>query len=256
MIGYFREGGLSLATTLFSPKDERHVVPSSIVKFITQASTKYDSLLKRQVFCTISVDAFVKSESAEREYLGRIAQGFFAFHALGVYGDVALERLAHAKNTVWIIDSNVQIALLSLSSFANILFRECFNKLRQLNIRTFTTEKLFDEVWEHFYFAKKLIDNEGPNSNSVLAAALGDIPYSRSNAFLEGFIYWQAAGNSCDWNLYLFEIFGKRSPTVKDFKSTLYSLGIEVIDLQDWPGFDQTEFAECDQYAERTLVEY
>ena len=251
LIGYFREGGLSLATTLFSPKERKPVVPSSIVRFITEASTKYNDLLKRQVFCTISVDAFVQSESAERDYLGRIAQGFFAFHTLGVYGDVALERLVHAKNTVWLIDSNVQIALLSLSSFTNTLFRECFNKLRQLGIRTFTTEKLFDEVWEHLYFAKKLIEKEGPNSPSALSAALGDIPYSRSNAFLEGFIYWQAAGNPCDWSLYLFDIFGQRTPTIRDVKKTLRSFGIEVISLQDWLGFEQTDFAECDQYVER-----
>jgi hypothetical protein len=251
LIGYFREGGLSLATTLFSYKIVKAVVPSSIVRFITEASTRYDDLLKRQAFCTISVDAFVRSENAERDYLGRIAQGFFSFHALGVYGDVALERLSHAKNTVWLIDSNVQIALLSMSSLSNSIFVECFNKLRQLGIRSFTTDKLFYEVWDHLYFAKRLVEKEGPNSPNVLAAACGDIPYSRSNAFLEGFIHWQAAGKPCEWNLYLFEIFGKRAPKIQDIKDILKSFGIEIINFQDWPGFEQADFADGEQYAGR-----
>ncbi len=42
LIGYFREGGLSLATTLFSSKERKPVVPSSILRFITEASTRYD----------------------------------------------------------------------------------------------------------------------------------------------------------------------------------------------------------------------
>ena len=92
--------------------------------------------------------------------MGRIAQGFFAFHALGVYGDVATERLSHAKDTVWLVDSNVQIGLLALSSSSNALFRDCFNRLLDLKVRLFTTEKLFDEVHQHFYFPDKLIEND------------------------------------------------------------------------------------------------
>jgi len=256
LIGYFREGGLSLATSFYSDlssKDRRFAVPSSIVKFITEASTRYDDAIKRQAFCTISVDAFVQSESAERDYLGRIAQGFFAFHALGVFGDVASERLSHAKDTVWLIDSNVQIGLLALSSSSNALFRDCFNKLQELGIRAFATEKLFDEVWQHFYFADKIVEREGPNSQNILAAALGDPPYYRSNAFLEGFINWQTAGNPCDWKLFLFEIFGQRTPAIEDVKNTLKTLGLQILSIQDWPGFNQTDFADCDQYSERIV---
>jgi len=67
------------------------------LKFITEASTKYEDILKRQAFSTVSLDIFIRSEAAEREYLGRISHGFFAFHALGVFGEAAIERLKHAK---------------------------------------------------------------------------------------------------------------------------------------------------------------
>lgn len=256
LIGYFREGGLSLATTLFcdfSYSDSRPIVPSSIIRFITEASARYDDSLKRQIFCAISVETFIYAESAERDYLGRIAQGFFTFHALGVYGDVAQERLSHAKETVWIIDSNVQIGLLALASSSNTLFRNCFRRLKSLGVRLFSTEKLFDEVHEHFFFANRKIVEEGPDSPSILAAALGDPPYTRSNAFLEGFINWQAASNPCDWKRYLFDIFGRRNPEIKDIKGSLRKIGIEIIHLQNWPGFKQTDFAKRDEYAEKIV---
>lgn len=256
LIGYFREGGLSLATTLFcgpTSGQRQSPVPSSIMRFIAEASTRYDSGIKRQAFCTVSVDAFVRAESPEREYLGRISQGFFAFHALGVLGDVAHERLSHAKDTVWLIDSNVLIGLLAVASSSSGVFRDSFGRLRNLGIRCFTTDKLFDEVHRHYYFANKLIQTVGPASPSVLASALGDVPYSQSNAFLEGFINWQAAGNRCDWGLYLFEVFGKRSPDSSDMKSRLTELGIEVVGFQDWPGFAQNDLAESLNYASRIV---
>jgi len=113
LVGYFREGGLSLASTLFSA-DQRVAVPSSIIPFIQLASARYDDLLMRQAFFTVSVDIFVHPESADRDYLGRISQGFFAFHVLGVFGDAAIERLNHAKETVWLVDSDTQIRALAL----------------------------------------------------------------------------------------------------------------------------------------------
>ena len=118
LTGYFREGGLTLATVLFATKGQttRSVIPNSMLKFISYASAKYDDLLSRQAFITGSVDAFVEGEAAEREYLGRVAQGFFSFHALGVFGDTALERLKDAKDTVWLIDSDAQIPALALVS--------------------------------------------------------------------------------------------------------------------------------------------
>src|SRR3989304_8820839 len=153
LTGYFREGGLSLATTLFSNKQSSSTLPSSIIKFITEASARYNDLLKRQAFCTVSVEAFSRAESAERDYLGRISQGFFGLHSLGVFGDVAIERLKHAKETVWLMDSNVLISALALASSTNHVFRECFSRLRAAGLRLFTTEKLCYEASGHFQFA-------------------------------------------------------------------------------------------------------
>lgn len=255
LVGYFREGGLSLATTLFSTKQpSNHVaVPSSIVKFITESSARYNDLLKRQAFCTISVDSFVHAGSAEREYLGRISQGFFAFHSLGVFGDAAIERLKHAKETVWLVDSSAQIPALALAAPTNAVFRNCFTRLRSIGVRLFTTEKLFDETYEHFRFANNVIMQHGVTSLDIIDAAEGNGSYRKSNQFLEGFILWQAASNPCDWESYLFQAFGQRNPHKEDLKKTLHSLGVEVIDFRDWLGFVASDWQESNEYTQKIV---
>lgn len=253
LTGYFREGGLSLATTLFTKNDtnESPVLPSSIIKFITEASTRYDNWLKRQAFCTVSVDTFVRAESAEREYLGRISQGFFAFHSLGVFGETAYERSKHAQKTVWLIDSNVQISALALAAQSHSIFRSCFLTLKSLGIRVFTTEKLFDEIYRHLDFAKNVISQCGFDSPYVIAAAEGEPPYKKSNEFIQGFIQWQAAGNPNDWDSYLFDIFDTNDPKKEDLKTALKNIGIEVIPFEDWPGFHDHLYADRQSYVHK-----
>jgi len=253
LTGYFREGGLTLATTLFSSGGLRRVggVPKSILKFISEASARYDSLLHRQAFVSESVDAFVDAGTAEREYLGRISQGFFGFHALGVFGDTAKERLNHSRETVWLIDSDAQIQALALAAPTNTVFRECFLRLRAAGIRTFTTEKLFHETREHLRFGDNVIRVNGSASRAVIAAAMGQAPYRKSNQFLGGFIRWQHAGNPRDWDRYKFKIFGIQNPGAEDVKRALGEIGIEVVAFQDWPGVKSADFEILDEYVAR-----
>ncbi|KAA0229616.1 hypothetical protein EDS67_11335 [candidate division KSB1 bacterium] len=255
LAGYFREGGLTLATLLFtnSKVPRENAVPSSIIKFITEASARYDDALKRQAFCAISLDSFVKAESAEREYLGRISQGFFAFHAFGAFGDVAMERLHQAKNTVWLVDSSAQIPSIALAAQTHALFRDCFLTLHSLGIRLFTTERLFDETWSHVQFARKVVEEHGCDSYHIGAAARGDLPYQKSNQFMEGFIRWQAAGNSCDWDGYLFKIFQTLNPRKSDLRNALSKIGIEVVSYEDWPGFHDFDFSDRENYIQKII---
>jgi hypothetical protein len=250
LTGYFREGGLSLASTLFSSKHYGDV-PSSIIPFITLAAARYDDLLMRQAFFTISVDAFTHPTSADKDYLGRISQGFFAFHALGVFGDVAIERLKDARQTVWLIDSSAQIRALALAAPANAVYRECFSMLCDLGIRFFTPYSLFKETLEHLWFADNVIKESGADSPFVIAAARGEAPYPKRNEFLQGFIRWQAAGNRCDWQTYLFEISGHRKFSEEALRDTLSKIGINVLELKDWPGFTDHDYAEVEEYTSK-----
>lgn len=249
LIGYFKEAGLSLATTLFSTEKsiKSSPVPSSIIKFITESAARYDDFLKRQAFCKVAVDAFVRAGSAERDYLGRISQGFFDFHQLGVFGDAANERLKQIQATVWLVDSSLQIPALALAAPTNEVFRQNITRLKKIGVRLFTTERLFDEVYHHLLFANNVIKNDGPSSPSVIAAATGQVPYRKSNLFLEGFIRWQDAGNPCNWQGYMYQIFENYNPAEIDVRNAIQKIGIEVVPLKDWPGFSINDYAIVDE---------
>lgn len=251
LTGYFREGGLTLASLLFSAgsASERVVVPPSVLRFMNEASAQYGDLLDRQVFMRTSLRIFTDAGSAERDYLGRLAQGFFGFHALGAFGDVAVERLQHSKGTVWLLDSNVQIAILAIGSVTSDVWQECVRRFAMSQIRFFTLDRLFEEIREHWWFAEKMVKQHGPASRTVIAAALGESPFHRSNLFLEGFVRWQAAGNPADWESYMFQVFGTRSPTVEHIRKRLLEYGIEVLSFADWPGFKEQDFAVRDEHA-------
>jgi len=251
MVSYFKNGGVTLASTLFSHyKSDLSTLPSSMAKFIQEASNKYDDILLRQAFFTISVDIFTQSTSADREYLGRIAQGFIAFHMLGAFGDVAEERYNSAKNTVWIVDSSLQIHCIALASLSNAIIRESITRLREMGIRFFTTYKLFEETIEHLWFANNIVREYGHTSYYVFAAAKGDAPFKKSNVFLDGFIRWQLIEKKGDWESYLFSIFNAQIFLQNSYFSAndkrvvqgvLKNIGIEVIDIIDWPGYDDSD---------------
>ena len=255
LIRYFRDCGLSLASFLFS-KGQQRVVPRSLFTFVASASTIYDDMTLRLAFFKTTIDCFVHMEKPEIDYLGRLSQGFFAFHSLGVFGDVAIERLKNARNTVWLIDSDTQIRLLALGCYGNAMFRDCIKRLKRLGLRFFTTSGLLSEIKVHLWFADNVVKMNGQNSPDIIASAKGESPYKKPNLFMEGFINWQAADNPCNWQSYLYSIFQQYNFIDIDVEHTLTNLGIEVIDLEVWPGFRSEDHAEISDFADQIVKKW
>lgn len=248
LIGCFRADGFAMAASALGNMAPTHRnLPTRVLDFLNGASAQYSDLLLRQAFVSAVVDLLVNPTSADTQYLGALIGGYCAFNYLGVFGDVAIERLRHATDTVWLVDSDLQIPALALGSSTNMVFVSCFQRLRAAGIRLFTLESLFAETLIHFRFAKGVIGRHGQASPEVLYAAQGQPPYRKSNQFLQGFIRWQAGGNPPDWDSYLLSAFGDRNPDLSALRSKLESTGVSVINFQDWPGFDQILFAERDR---------
>jgi len=245
LVNFFREAGLSLATTLAAAEDHRNIpVPPSIIEYVNQAATRYDDLLRRQVFFTTAIDIFSEPEDADKEYLGRVSQGFFSLNALGLWGEAASEQLDNAKKTLWLIDSSAQIPALAITAPTSAVFRDAFTRLTAMGVRLFTTESLFEETREHYWFADRVIQDNGTTSPQIIAAALGQPPYPKANQFLEGFIRWQAAGNPSDWESYNKFAFGHTNPTKAHLRQALNKIGVEVIPLSNWPGYNPHDLEE------------
>jgi hypothetical protein len=252
LTGFFKQGGLTLASVLVNgTRRGNGSVPASVIAFVSEASAQYETMPLRLAFWAGTLGAFTDAGDAEREYLGRLAQGFFAFHALGVFGDAAAEQVRNARNTVWVIDSSLQIPALAVASSSSGAYADSFRRLSAAGVRMFSTIKLFLETYGHLRFAHDLVSRFGADSHNALAAAVGDPPYWKQNLFLQGFIEWQRAGNPSDWGTYLHAAIGGREPELDHVQRKLASLGIEVVDFQDWPGFVKEDFAGRDEYLEQ-----
>ena len=136
-----------------------------MIHFIGDAANQSPDLQRRQAFSTVSIDIFAQPEESDKEYLGRVSQGFFAFHALGMFGEAAVKRLSQARETVWMIDSSAQIPALAIASPTHAVFKDCFCRLRDMGIRLFSTEKLFDETFDHYSFANDVVRRNGSFSS-------------------------------------------------------------------------------------------
>lgn len=255
LIGYFREGGVTLASLLLSSHRFQHAsVPASIVGFLTKSSARYSVQLHRQAFCKVSLDVFVRAGEAERNYLGRVSQGFWGFHVLGAFGHAAIERLGNARDTVWLLDSNVQISSLAIGADGHQLFHDCLARLRSLNLRLFTTTGLAEETSEHLHFANAMIDRYGEDSPEILALASGQPPFDRANSFVQGFIRWRGASNAGGWSRYVLEVCGRPVPNVSRTTEGLRRIGIEEVPVHDWPGFEGAHWDDVREYTARLVA--
>jgi hypothetical protein len=252
LVGYFKRGGLTLATMLLARDDATKPLPPSILDFIMDAAAQYPDPLSRQAFADTSVSIFIDGERAERDYLGRLAQGFFGATVVGYYGSLADQRLSAAQSTVWLIDSNVQIPAAALLAPSNSLFRDSLKRLSEKGIRLFTTDKLFGETFDHLRYARDVVVQHGETSPYVIAAAKGNPPFRSQNQFLQGYIDWRA-GDQQEWESYLFAAFGSRDPSLDDLRRCLGEVGVEVVHFSDWPGFENVDYADRQAAFERLL---
>jgi hypothetical protein len=234
---YFESAGLSFATMLNDA--HKWELPVCVLEYIREASTQYSDYNVRQLFCSITLDMFCEPKLAEKEYIGRVAEGFLTFHALGVFGAVFDERIKQLGSTVWLLDSNILIHMVSKGYVAGFGVRSCVAWLKENMIQLYTTENLFEELMGHLKFAFRIIADHGENSVQMMAAATGEIPYNKSNAFLQGYLEVKAGGGTGGWENHCTSVFGSMSLSRESVKNLLLDLGIEVLRFSDWPGFSE-----------------
>lgn len=122
-----------------------------------------------------------------------------------------------------------------------------------MEIRFFTTAKLFNETFEHLWFANEIMKKHKDEVHIIIAAATGQPPYRKSNVFLEGFLTWVEAGNSFEWESYLYAISETRELSKDKLISAIEKAGIEVVEFSDWPGFDQFDFSKAEDNKEKIV---
>ena len=84
---------------------------------------------------------------------------------------------------------------MAVAAPTNAVFRDAFARLTAMGIRLFTTESLFDETREHYWFAERVIKNMERNHRKLLQPHWANLHIEKQISFWKDFIRWQAAGN-------------------------------------------------------------
>jgi len=98
-------------------------------------------------------------------------------------------------------------------------------RARDCGLRPIATPLLFDEMMEHIAWASLHVEQYGPQSVEILAAALGRGHYRR-NEFLDGFIRYSADIKEISFEEYLAECFGG-APQPKQIRKKLVEISVE-----------------------------
>lgn len=256
LASFFREEGLYLAKTIYLPQNNQPPLPFGLIDFLSEAANQCSSQLERHLFLSTTTEMFTNANPAEKSFLGRVAQGYFSLHALGLSGEVISSRLRHVRNTVWLIDSNFQIPLLAQYAEAHDIYEATFIRCKKNNIHLFTTRNLFAETYNHFKFAQETALRYRADITMIGLGAIGKPPFfTKPNQFLEGFIRWIEKSGSDDWETYCNVIFGEKNPDENDLIRKLADYGIRVLDFSAWPGFAIQDRSAAEEIKQKIIDE-
>ncbi len=126
--------------------------------------------------------------------------------------------------------------------------------LRELECGLVTTSLLLDETWEHAHWAAALVQKHGEDSSALVDASRGVRGY-RQNLFIEGYVRGPNAPSGATFRDYLRQVFPKLSGlgiTRAQVEDALLAMGVRVVKLEQWGGFDPIAFPQIDGLEEQT----
>ena len=123
-----------------------------------------------------------------------------------------------------------------------------FERIKALEIKCYTTEKLFDEVEEHYRWALRRVGEFQADSAELLRMALMKPPY-RQNLFVDGFIRTAAQSPGLTLQRYLDDILNTSATIQEAIRQCLAEYGVQLVGLSDWPGFVEEDYAEIEEIA-------
>jgi hypothetical protein len=206
LVNAFKTRGLELSRFSIGGENLDLSDSTDLLNIINSFSYQLSNLDYQNAFIDLMMHIFMHPNPEIKRFLSLISQGFFAFHALGYERRVLAERLEFARNTHWILDSNIIIYLLACNSNNNDYAIDLLTRARNFGINFYTTEMLVKEVIDHLYWAITTLINLPPDSTMFISAAYG-YRGEKSNAFAEGYLVWQKEQSNPSFRQYLLYCF-------------------------------------------------
>jgi predicted nucleic acid-binding protein/DNA-binding MarR family transcriptional regulator len=251
LVSFFKQRGLALSSSIWKGEMLELSKVGYLFKVFRMTASMLKTLDEQIFFINTIAKVLEKPNKEQKEYLALLSQRYFTYHALDLDPQCSLLRLEAFKKIVWIIDSSVILPLIAKDCDNHAYALDLFNRIKQLNIPVFTTDKLLDEVIRHAKWVKQFVGRK-VTENEFLRAAKQQGEY-RENLFIKGYINMAVNIGLRDFDLYFTNIF----PT-DDYEScirkTLEELNIQIIDFKNWPGFSMVDWGDV-PYDEKQIKE-
>jgi hypothetical protein len=250
LVRAFEKRGMEIAHSIFLQDTVDVSDATDILQMLNESSTSLSQENERVAYADLMIEVMLKPNNEMREYLSAISHGYFAFHALGLEPRCSRERLNMAKERLWLLDSSILLPLLAKECLNHQYALDLLDKMKHLAFGCRTTERLFDEVKEHAWWAITNFSKVPVDSPSFLQAAIAGIGY-RQNLFLDGFVKWSARQGNPSFEQYMRGCLGSEyaQDLLGAVRSSIMALEVEIVDFRHLDGFSQDLYAERDQTA-------
>lgn len=226
LLAVFRTRGLATAELLFrenpfAPAD----MPELFDAVFPHAATVKDFGLRAE-YCNAVMDFLTQPTQEQKEYLAHLAQGFFAYHMLGL--DPTGRELRHklALNTVWILDSNVLMPLAALESQRWSVMNNLLERLQSLGITPITTPAFIDEAWGAFRWMRLQLQGVPDGFEMARLLEVVQRPDYTEDPFVDGYIMGCASGRWASFSEFVDAIGGHN---VETMTASLTGRGIRLV---------------------------
>ena len=242
----FANRGAGIANTVFADRSERPDELSDIFALVSDYATQFTDFATRAAFVEAVHQFIVEPNVPQREYLASVSQGFFLYHALGLDPKCGDLRNEIFHSTLWLCDSSVLLPLVAVGCHSHDYATSLFRMLEENEAVVCTTPRLLQEVWEHFQWAIRFVENNSADSLEYLRAALVQGNY-KQNLFLDGYIRLSAEGAVGNFEDYISGIASASEDGQFFFEENIRKSGIQVVSLTDFTGMVEGDRAEFEQ---------
>lgn len=228
--------GLAASSMLFSHSALGPSDMPELFEAVMNSATQVDTPDLRIVFSEFVMDLLTNPSDTQREYLANLSQGFFAYHIFGADPSGAEARRIIAKETLWLLDSNVLLPFVATECRLHRFASKLFDRMRQVGMTPFTTERFLKETHQSYRWAVSMCRNLSADG---MLRLIRDPNYTE-NLFVDGYIVGHAEGK---WNSFGDYVRELNIETVEDMEKRLAAGGVVVKNLSQFGGFTDTLFA-------------
>lgn len=243
--------GLSIAACVFAEATANLHEALDIFSFLREASNQLHEFEYRAFYIQYLAGVIAEPSPLFKRYLAGLSQGHFAFHALGLHQGASQLRHEWLRSTVWVLDSSVILPFLAKNCFNYSYALDLFKRIQDLEIQVFTTQNLFEEVVEHFKWAKGCMSRYNTNSMEFMMIALLRGDY-KQNLFIDGFVRTASSNPALTFDKYIESIFGDgaRDNIELAIERILSQFNVQTKRFSEWEGFKTIDWGKRPHWSE------